>query len=92
MKFLVCYDIVDDKLRVKIVRILEHYGIRVQYSVFEFNLTPAKIIEMKHKLTKDKLLDEKKISFSIYPICDTCYKKIERYGDNKILEEKYILI
>lgn len=91
MRFLVCYDVVDDKLRARIVRILESYGERIQYSVFEFNLTPAKIHEMKHKLIKGKMLNKKRMSFSIYPICDSCYKKVERYGENKILNEKNIV-
>jgi CRISPR-associated protein Cas2 len=82
---------VDDKLRAKIVRVLERYGERIQYSVFEFNLNPAKVVEMKHRLVKDKLLNKKQMSFSIYPICESCYKKVERYGENKILDEKNIV-
>lgn len=91
MRFIVCYDVTDDSLRSKIVKILESYGERIQYSVFEFNLNPAKIKEMKHKLIKRKLLDKKRMSFSIYPICEECYKKVERYGENKILNEKNIV-
>ena len=91
MRFLICYDITDDSLRNKIVKILESYGERIQYSVFEFNLTKAKILEMKHKLIKRKLLDKKRMSFSIYPICEECYKKVERYGNNRLLNEKNIV-
>lgn len=91
MRFLICYDITNDLLRSKIVRILESYGERIQYSVFEFNLTKARILEMKNKLIKDKLLNKKKMSFSIYPICEECYKKVERYGNNKLLDEKNIV-
>ena len=91
MRFIICYDITDDSLRAKIVKILEDYGERIQYSVFEFNLTKAKILEMKHKLTKKKLLDKKRMSFTIYPICEDCYKKVERYGNNKLLDEKNIV-
>ena len=91
MRFLICYDITDDSLRNKIVKILESYGERIQYSVFEFNLTKAKILEMKHKLIKKKLLDKKRMSFSIYPICEECYKKVERYGNNRLLNEKNIV-
>jgi CRISPR-associated protein Cas2 len=91
MRFLICYDITEDNLRTKIVKVLESYGERIQYSVFEFNLNQAKILELKHKLIKRKLLDRSKMSFSIYPICEQCYKKIERYGDNKLLNEKNIV-
>lgn len=91
MRFLICYDVTDDKLRTKIVKILESYGERIQYSVFEFNLNKAKIIEMKHKMIKGKLLDKKQMSFSMYPLCEECYKKVERYGNNKLLNEKNIV-
>ena len=46
---------------------------------------------MKNKLIKGKLLNKKKMSFSIYPICEECYKKVERYGNNKLLDEKNIV-
>ena len=91
MRFLICYDIKDDSLRNKIVKILESYGERIQYSVFEFNLKKAKILEMKNKLIKKKILDKKRMSFSIYPICEECYKKVERYGNNRLLNEKNIV-
>lgn len=91
MRFLICYDVTDDSLRSKIVKVLESYGSRIQYSVFEFNLNPAKIKEMKYKLIKRKLLDKKRMSFSLYQLCENCYKKVERYGENKILDEKNIV-
>lgn len=91
MRFLICYDIGDDTIRSKVVKILENYGARVQYSVFEFNLNPAKILEMKHKLLKKKLIDRKWINFTIYPLCENCYHKVERFGDSKILDEKTIV-
>jgi CRISPR-associated protein Cas2 len=87
----VCYDITDDKIRSRAVKILEDYGERVQYSVFEFNLNPAKILEMKHKLLKKKLIDRKWVSFTIYPLCENCYNKTERFGDSRILDEKTIV-
>jgi CRISPR-associated protein Cas2 len=91
MRFLICYDVIDDKLRNSLVRILEVYGERIQYSVFEFNLNPAKFSEMKHKLRKSKIFDRNKLSLSIYPICESCYRKAERYGINKLLNEKNIV-
>ena len=36
--YLVCYDITSDRVRNKIVKTLEGYGRRVQYSVFECDL------------------------------------------------------
>lgn len=36
--YLVCYDIEDDRERTRVARILESWGQRVQYSVFEVHL------------------------------------------------------
>ena len=38
ISYLVCYDIEDDGERARVARVLEHYGQRVQYSVFELHL------------------------------------------------------
>ena len=41
MLVLISYDIEDDRLRVKLAKLLEGHGQRVQYSVFECHLTPS---------------------------------------------------
>jgi CRISPR-associated protein Cas2 len=39
--YLICYDITDDRDRNRVARLLERYGDRVQYSVFEVHLARA---------------------------------------------------
>lgn len=39
--YLICYDISDDRDRNRVARLLERYGERVQYSVFEVHLGRA---------------------------------------------------
>ena len=41
MIYVVCYDIEDDRERLRVARCLETYGERVQYSVFEVHLRDA---------------------------------------------------
>jgi len=53
MFFVVAYDIEDDKRRKKVSEILECYGVRVNYSVFE--------IEVSEKELKKLILDISKI-------------------------------
>lgn len=43
--YLVCYDIEDDRERVRIAKCLEHYGLRVQYSVFEVHLSSKALLK-----------------------------------------------
>ncbi|MBW2321305.1 MAG: CRISPR-associated endonuclease Cas2, partial [Deltaproteobacteria bacterium] len=48
---LVCFDIVDDRIRYRAVKIIKAYGIRVQKSVFECtSLTEEQFLKMKQRL------------------------------------------
>lgn len=67
MRVVVSYDISDDKRRRKVAAIMEGYGYRVQFSVFECNLTKKQMAEMKRALrplVKAKEMD----SIRFYPL------------------------
>lgn len=49
--YLVCYDITDDRDRSRVARLLERYGERVQYSVFEVHLgRPEQLAAIEQEL------------------------------------------
>ena len=50
MRIVVSYDISDDKRRRKVAKIMEGYGFRVQYSVFECDLEPKQLIQSQHRV------------------------------------------
>ncbi|MGV2391312.1 MAG UNVERIFIED_CONTAM: CRISPR-associated endonuclease Cas2 [Microcystis novacekii LVE1205-3] len=50
MYFVVSYDISDDKRRTKIHNTLKSYGQRVQYSVFECDLTDTQYAKLRGPL------------------------------------------
>jgi len=68
--YLVIYDIGDDKRRKKLVKLLEKYGFRVQYSAFECVLN----LSSKHELIKemDKLKEDKD-SIRLYKLPKSVY-------------------
>ncbi|MBD3372159.1 MAG: CRISPR-associated endonuclease Cas2 [Candidatus Coatesbacteria bacterium] len=76
MLHLLAYDIADDKRRAKVAKILEGYGFRSEFSVFEADLTPAELVFLKADLLKH--LDEETDKLFIYPICARCRKAIIR--------------
>lgn len=39
MTYVISYDIESNKIRTKLAKLLEGYGVRIQYSVFECNLS-----------------------------------------------------
>ena len=81
----VSYDIVDDKRRTRLAKKLLNFGQRVQYSVFECNLTKKQITEMKKQLLP--LIDREKDSLRFYRICDSCRKQVESFGIKKSWED-----
>ena len=47
----ISYDIVNDKRRTKVMKLLKGYGTHVQYSVFECDLSPPQLQALKGKLS-----------------------------------------
>ena len=72
--YLISYDIDKDKARNKIAKTLEDYGRRVQYSVFECDLTQQKYKELYMKLTS-LVSEEIEGSIRCYQLCGSCEAK-----------------
>lgn len=83
--YLICYDIASDRLRRQIVKILEGYGRRVQYSVFECELTEKRYQELYQKLLfLAQGIQDGNICF--YYICKNCTGKKQMIGIPKKLD------
>lgn len=55
-RYLVAYDIADDRRRSRIAKQLQEYGDRVQYSVFIVDVRPARLVRLRTLL--EYLIDE----------------------------------
>ncbi|ECW8954156.1 TPA: CRISPR-associated endonuclease Cas2 [Campylobacter lari] len=73
MKILISYDIPNDKKRNKIAHILEAYGYRVNYSVFECEINQTKFKKLKAELLT--LLNPKTDNIRFYFLCQKCIEK-----------------
>jgi CRISPR-associated protein Cas2 len=78
MIYLITYDIDDDKQRDKISKVLENYGVRVQESVFECNLSLANYKEVVERISK---IISESANIRFYPICKECYSKAAGFGN-----------
>ena len=79
MRIVVSYDISDDKRRRKIAQIMEGYGYRVQYSVFECELSRQKLAELRRRLKP--LVDKAKMeSVRFYPLTGDAAAKVSVLG------------
>lgn len=86
----VAYDIADDRRRERVAKILEGYGERVQYSVFECRLDRMQYLRLRHALEEVIVSDEDVISF--YFLCEADVRRIERVGRGPPLFEEGAVI
>lgn len=73
--YVVAYDIPCNKRRKKVSDLLEGYGNRVQYSVFECVLPVTKYNHLRQRLKKIVKLQEDSVRF--YPLCAHTLGKVE---------------
>lgn len=80
--YLVSYDICLDKRRNKIAKILQNYGRRIQYSVFECNIDEKRFRKLYYELAKE-CGDMSDGSIRFYYICMNCIPKMKLIGQEK---------
>lgn len=78
MLYLVTYDICCNKRRRKVAELLEGYGRRVQYSVFECAMSPRKYQELRRRLRPRVKLEEDSVRF--YPLSGHTLEQVEAWG------------
>jgi CRISPR-associated protein Cas2 len=76
--YVVTYDIPCDRRRKKVSDLLEGYGRRVQYSVFECLLSAVKYKALRQRLKKRVNVAEDSVRF--YPISGHTINQVEIWG------------
>ena len=92
MRYIVCYDIAEDRRREHAAAILLDFGHRIQESVFVADLDEELAAKMRDRLKEaaDHLVDR----IHIFPTCAACTAKATAVGASAALpkdEEFYIL-
>ena len=96
MQVLVTYDVetvtpAGKKRLRQVAKVCLDYGQRVQNSVFELNIYPADMVEIKSKL--EKIIDPNKDSIRIYNLGKNWERRVESLGrDDTYNPEKDLLI
>jgi len=91
MFVVVAYDIPDDRRRTRIAKLLEDYGDRVQYSVFEMNLDrEGRFAAMQHRL--EQTLDPAEDSVRIYRLCSPCTQRLILLGRGEMTRDEPFVI
>ena len=77
-RYVICYDVIDDRRRTKLARALDAFGDRVQYSVFEALLDALLFDKMVRAIEREIDLTEDRVT--IYAICASCVRRRIRIG------------
>lgn len=77
-RYVVAYDIPDDRRRHQVARFLNGYGERVQYSVWECLLTPSQAEKMRQGLARRVHKEEDRVR--IYRLCPVCAGEVQTLG------------
>ena len=85
MLYVVAYDIPSNKRRRNVSNLLEGYGKRVQYSVFECVLTSNKYNELRKRMKLRVNLHEDSIRF--YPLSGHTWNQVEAWGVGQPIAE-----
>ena len=82
---LIVYDIRDNKKRTNLMKLLKGYGERVQYSVFEVYLNPAKLKKLINRVNEIIDLDQDSVRY--YILCGHCRNNIEISGQGEVTRD-----
>lgn len=82
--WIVCYDIPNDKRRTKVMKLLEGFGRRAQYSVFECDIDLTKADQLENRLRA--LIDEEEDDVRFYPLNKADLKRVRLVGKAELNE------
>lgn len=77
--YVISYDLSNNRLRQKVAKELENYGKRVQYSVFECDISQKQLDILYPKLARI-MQEEDEGNIRIYTICKNCQEKLQTIG------------
>ncbi len=88
--YLLAYDIADPKRLVKIAKIMESIGERVQDSVFEAYLNEAELERLLKRV--ERVMEMEEDSLRIYFLCGACRSKIRCVGVGNVTSPPSVTI
>ena len=91
--WLILYDIRDVKRLLKVSKIIESYGWRVQKSVFESDADEKTIEILRKRLIQ--VIDIETDFVLFFDVCEKDFQKCEKFGkfeENKIMNDKFLIL
>lgn len=76
--FVIAYDIADDRRRTRVADICKDYGVRIQYSIFEADISADRVQSLIDRV--ERYMDATVDKIRIYTLCSTCNGKTTSVG------------
>ncbi len=89
--WIITYDIGPDRVRTQVANVLESWGRRVQYSVFECRLREGDVPKLTERL-KRILRTKGNGSIRLYRVCSRCAAKSVGFGEIEPPDEAVALV
>ena len=89
MRWIICYDIVDNRRRSHIAKYLEGWGRRIQKSIFECELNPAELRKVLARI--DRELDADEDRCLAFRQCESCIGEVLSIGRTIEPERKQVM-
>jgi len=87
----ISYDVVNDKRRTRVMKLLKGYGAHVQYSVFECDLTAQQFERLRHELLD--LIDRTTDSVRCYLLDTAAVQRVRVLGIGQVTSRpRYIMV
>lgn len=90
MLYIVSYDVTDDRRRTRLHGMLKGFGRRVQFSVFECELSVAEVEELAARVAFE--LDTGEDSCRMYPLCSQCRESVRVVGRGDLYREPDVIV
>ncbi len=78
MNMIIAYDISNEKRLIRVAKVLLDYGIRVQKSIFEVDVSRTVFRELKNRVEKIIVAEEDGVKY--FPLCEKCAGTVEIIG------------
>ena len=86
MKYFAIYDIADPRRLSRVAKILKDYGLRVQQSKFELEVTEKELARLHQRIVA--VIDDEEDGVKYFPLCGICQSDIEVIGQGRLLPEE----
>lgn len=78
MNMVVAYDIAEPRRLNRIAKVMKDYGVRVQKSIFEVEVSPAAFAEMRRRA--EEIMEVAEDGVKYFPLCERCSDTLVAIG------------